>query len=676
MSDVYVVPGTGTSASATSGFQSVESDGVVPSTSGFQSVAPAGVVPSTADVQRTGSDGVVPSCSSVPSTTSGVVIPICAFPSVDVDPTPTTIPDFQPVITAAIESSSVVSPPAVELTDFREIEINPLFSQDESPIIDMSMFLDVGLMDGRSVGRGAAAMCGLYGGEREEGTGAAAWDTRGGAVRPGPHRPHGSVHRGDGRPRYLIMFVDSPSRLQRAYGMRAKSDTLRYVKRFLADMNGMGTPRCFRMDNGGEFTGAAFIEFCDAAGIRREYTAPDTPKQNAVAESSIWRAMKGGHAVRRHILSMPHVDLASVPNIGANGQRLWLSSALWASGCFNRSVTKANQGWASPFEAFFGRKPPLNVVPVFLEGMMRVKRASKADVQSVRCFYLHGANNHLTATAVVLRASTGRLALTNFVWVNRRAGAPGAGAGHRGGFFGHRAALAGRRRTCGRCRTAAAPASENLHLATQTRPDIANAVRKVARYCASPKMVHWKAALGILGYVRRTSWMGITCERGVVTGMSMQVFVDADYASKAAGRRSVSGGLVMCGCVCVTWFSRTQKCVTLSTTEAEYVAIADALKEVLFLRQVLWRFMLPDAGMPCIPVFEDNQGAIQIANNPITNSNSKHIDVRHHFIRELVERKEISITHVPTQFQHADFLTKAIRKESFALHRDFVMNLM
>ncbi|CAB1106941.1 unnamed protein product [Ectocarpus sp. CCAP 1310/34] len=208
-----------------------------------------------------------------------------------------------------------------------------------------------------------------------------------------------------------------------------------------------------------------------------------------------------------------------------------------------------------------------------------------------------------------------------------------------------------------------------MWLATQTRPDIANALRAVARYCASPKMVHWKAALGISGYVRRTSWMGITFERGVVTGMSMQVFVDADYASKATDRRSVSGGLVVCGGGCMTWFSRRQKCVTLSTTEAEYVAIADVLKEVLFLRQV-WRFILPDAGMPCIPVFEDNQGAIQIAHNSITNSNSKHINVRHHFIRELVERKEIAITHVPTQFQHADLLTKAISKESFALHRD------
>ena len=67
----------------------------------------------------------------------------------------------------------------------------------------------------------------------------------------------------------------------------------------------------------------------------------------------------------------------------------------------------------------------------------------------------------------------------------------------------------------------------------------------------------------------------------------------------------------------------------------------------LFLRQV-WCFMLPGAGMPCIPLFEDNEGAIQIAKHAISNSNSKHIDVRHHFLRELVERKEIEIIHVAT----------------------------
>ena len=130
---------------------------------------------------------------------------------------------------------------------------------------------------------------------------------------------------------------------------------------------------------------------------------------------------------------------------------------------------------------------------------------------------------------------------------------------------------------------------------------------------------------------------------------------------------------VMCGGGCISGFSRTQKCVTLPTTEAEYVVLAEVIKEVLFLRQVC-RFMLPDVGMPCIPVFKDNEGAVQLAKNPITNSNSKHIDVRHHFLRDLVRLKEISIIHVTSSFQHADFLTKAIPREPFEFYRSLAMN--
>ena len=86
----------------------------------------------------------------------------------------------------------------------------------------------------------------------------------------------------------------------------------------------------------------------------------------------------------------------------------------------------------------------------------------------------------------------------------------------------------------------------------------------------------------------------------------------------------------MCVGACVCWSSRTQKCVTLSTSEAEYVALGDAVKELLLLRQV-WRFMILGKGMPCFPVFEDNQGALQPSKNPVSNSNSKHVDARHHF---------------------------------------------
>ena len=94
----------------------------------------------------------------------------------------------------------------------------------------------------------------------------------------------------------------------------------------------------------------------------------------------------------------------------------------------------------------------------------------------------------------------------------------------------------------------------------------------------------------------------------------------------------------------------------------------------MLLRQV-WRFMLPGKGMPCFPIFEDNQGAVQLSQNPVSNSNSKHIDVRHHFLRELVRQGDISVSHVPSEDQHADILTKALAFDVFAIHRRFLMNL-
>ena len=153
------------------------------------------------------------------------------------------------------------------------------------------------------------------------------------------------------------------------------------------------------------------------------------------------------------------------------------------------------------------------------------------------------------------------------------------------------------------------------------------------------------------------------------------VMEDISFVPYCTDRRSVSGGVVMCAGGPVSWHSKTQKCVTLSTTQAEYVAMSDMGKEILFLRQV-WCFMLPKARMPCIAMYEDNEGAIQIAKHPISNSNSKHIDVRHHFLRELVERKEIEIIHIASQYQHADFLTKALPEREFEFHRGIVMNLM
>ena len=161
-------------------------------------------------------------------------------------------------------------------------------------------------------------------------------------------------------------------------------------------------------------------------------------------------------------------------------------------------------------------------------------------------------------------------------------------------------------------------------------------------------------------YIKCTCGFGITYQRGISVGTYLEILANADYASKATDRRSVSGGAIMCGGACVCWFSRTQNRVTLSTSEQEDVALDDAVKkELLFLRQV-WRFMIPGKGMPCFPVIDDNQGALQLLKNPVSNSNSKHIDVGHHFLRELVRQGDSSVNHIPSEYQHADMLTNVL----------------
>ena len=206
-------------------------------------------------------------------------------------------------------------------------------------------------------------------------------------------------------------------------------------------------------------------------------------------------------------------------------------------------------------------------------------------------------------------------------------------------------------------------------LANQTRPDIANAVRVVARYAKMPKEVHWRAAIVILEYAFSTSDIGFTNPRD--SGLELLTYENTNYAGKPADKRSVSGGAAMCAGACVCWFSRTPKCVTLSTNEAEYVALADTVKEAMFMRYV-WSFILPRFDAMCIMVFEGNEGAKQPAQNPVCTSNSKHIDVRR---RELVFRGKFIITHVESEEQHADFLKKTLTNAAFCYHRDVTMNI-
>ena len=136
----------------------------------------------------------------------------------------------------------------------------------------------------------------------------------------------------------------------------------------------------------------------------------------------------------------------------------------------------------------------------------------------------------------------------------------------------------------------------------------------------------------------------------------------------------MSGVAVTLGKSSVSWFSSTPKVVTLSTTEAEYVALGYGVKEALFVEGVL-SFIIPSISDNCIKVFVDNDGAISLANNLLSSARTQHIDVRFHFIRELTRSKTILVEYVPTKERRADILTKALTDAIFKEHRDFAMNL-
>ena len=170
---------------------------------------------------------------------------------------------------------------------------------------------------------------------------------------------------------------------------------------------------------------------------------------------------------------------------------------------------------------------------------------------------------------------------------------------------------------------------------------------------------------------------------GMGSGVDLELYVDSDFTSRDTKRRSMPGGVVICAGACVSFFSRTQKSVALSSTqksvalsstETEYVALAAGTKETIFLRYIS-SFIFPGSDVGCTLVKEDNVGAVHLAKNPATTPNSKHIDMRHHFIRERVPNGEFKVVYVPSEEQHMEFLTKSLHQGAFEAHRKFVLNI-
>uniref|UniRef100_A0AAV1VEY0 Polyprotein n=1 Tax=Peronospora matthiolae TaxID=2874970 RepID=A0AAV1VEY0_9STRA len=201
-----------------------------------------------------------------------------------------------------------------------------------------------------------------------------------------------------------------------------------------------------------------------------------------------------------------------------------------------------------------------------------------------------------------------------------------------------------------------------LYVATGARPDIAFAVGRLSRHLKKPSEEHWNAAIRVLRYLKSTATHGI-CYRSKPGGLKLSAFSNTDWGSDKDNRHSTSGVMVMVNDSLVIFKSKLQSSVSLSTAEAECVALSLCIHDIMCTKSLLMK-MKVKIDAPVI-VYEDNQSGIAIAKIKGCQSRARHIDIRYYFVRDRVKAKMIQLEHIETKFQLADFLTKAISTSKF-----------
>jgi hypothetical protein len=211
-----------------------------------------------------------------------------------------------------------------------------------------------------------------------------------------------------------------------------------------------------------------------------------------------------------------------------------------------------------------------------------------------------------------------------------------------------------------------------LYLVKHSRPDIANAVRELSKSVDGATYASLKEMKRIIKYVLDTKEWGLKIEPKLEgQDWHIIVFCDSDYAGDKEKRISVTGFVVYLLGVPISWKSKAQRSVTLSSSEAEFVALSEAAKEIKFVVQVLLSMGIP-VKIPII-VRVDNVGAIFMAENVTTSTRTKHVDVRYHFVREFVEEGFIKIIFVGTKNNDLDIFTKNTSGE---IHDEHTKKLM
>ncbi|KAI7939977.1 hypothetical protein MJO28_013629 [Puccinia striiformis f. sp. tritici] len=203
------------------------------------------------------------------------------------------------------------------------------------------------------------------------------------------------------------------------------------------------------------------------------------------------------------------------------------------------------------------------------------------------------------------------------------------------------------------------------YLSVTTRPDITYVVGCLSQFLKTPGILHWNAAVHTLRYLKGSKDFGITLRKTPINDLNFEAFVDASWASCQITGKSTTGYLILWNDNLISWRSKKQATHSLSSTEAECIAITEVTKELTWLKMVTETALKITIPSPT-PIFEDNQGAILLANNEANHSafKTKHMNLRFHFVRSEVIADNMTFIYKRTHEMLADFLTKSIGRSS------------
>nr|GEW03870.1 retrovirus-related Pol polyprotein from transposon TNT 1-94 [Tanacetum cinerariifolium] len=534
--------------------------------------------------------------------------------------------------------------------------------------------------------------------------------------------------------KYFLLFIDDHSRMSWVYFLKQKSESLECFKKFKAMVEKQSgkNVKVLRTDQGGKFLFMEFTAFCEEEGIKRELIAPYTPEQNGIAERknrtvvemarSMMKGKGRGRVPRRRFLVEGETkslmilfardpitleeafekeewikamkdELVSIhqnqtwelvdPPEGKNVISLkWVfKTKFLADGSIQKHkarlvVRGCSQQEGVDFEEIFALVARFETQPRFENlkeenKVYRLKKALYGLKQAPRAWYnkidtffhengfersQHEPTLYIKDKSMLDMTDLGELRYFLGLEISQTA---------TGIFMCQIKYIEDtlKKFSMRNCKIAATPMNigEKLSLdddsgmadstiyrslvgrliyVTHSRPDIAFLVGMVSRFMHKPSKHHFG-------------------------------FSDSDWAGSMDDRRSTSGSCFVLGSTVVSWSSKKQATVALSTTEAEYVAAATTAYQVIWLRKVLGD--LGEEQIEATEIMCDNKSAVILARNSVLHARSKHIEIKHHFIRELIENEEINLEHYKTEEQMADIMTKSLAPKK---HEEFFSQLV